>query len=347
MATREEDLTHGIPGHINVSELIETAQREFFEDPNVIGVRIGERRKGGETQRDEIALIVLVKEKILKKEVAKPHLIPPDFQGIATDVVAPFGPDAPKEALGFSDSHEHSDDMSFVSWERLNEHWTAESGGEIASHGNNVQDFGDVCVIEDDGTLIQTVGGSNTVDFVRAYELFRTTHLDIYDYVTFFTDTANGMPPQGGSSWYRFVFNDTEGIGFSPTWDLRSSYNSGTLQGIMFLNQGHIPVWRYVMLQEQAHRWGAFSRYRDTATDLDQNDHMLNRGLEVQSLSLSQASKPVELEQPPLIIPPNDVMPYTNNPEGRLIAFVPDQTPNAGGDGIVFQIDLLAAGPIQ
>ena len=275
MATREEELAQGIPGRINVSELIEAAQQKFFKDLNVIGVRIGERRKGGETQHDEIALIVLVKEKIHKKDVAKRYLIPAEFQGIATDVVAPFGPDAPKEALGFSDSHEHSDDMSFVSWERLNEQRMAESGGEIASHGNNVQDFGDVCVIEDDGTLIQTVGGSNTVDFVRAYELFRTTHPDIYDYVTFFTDTANGMPPQGGSSWYRFVFNDTEGIGFSPTWDLRSSYNSGTLQGIMFLNQGHIPVWRYVMLQEQAHRWAAFSRYRDTVTDLDQNDHML------------------------------------------------------------------------
>ncbi len=260
--------------HPDVNKVLEKANKAFGKDPNFIGARIGVRRKRGEIHHDEIVLVVLVKDKLPKREVNKRYLIPRKFRGMETDVFAPFGADAPKDALGFFEGHTHSDDMSFVEWERLHEQWMAESGGEIAWHGN-VQDFGDVCVIEDDGTLVKTVGGTQTVDWVRAYKLFRTTHPDIYDFVTFFTDSAHGMPPQGGSSWYRFVFNDTQGIGFSPTFNQRPAYNSNVLQGIMFLNQGHFPIWRYVMLQEQAHRWAAFARYRDTPTGPIQNDHML------------------------------------------------------------------------
>jgi hypothetical protein len=214
-----------------------------------------------------------VKSKRPKTEINKDYLIPSGFQGMATDVVAPFGPDAPLEALGFVEGHQHSDDMSFIDWPRLHEQWKAEAGGELPFHGN-VQDFGDVCAIQDDGTLIKIVNGQQVVDFVRAYQLFRTTHPDIYDFVTFFTDSANGMPPQGGSSWYRFVFNDTQGIGFGP-FNQRAGYGSSVLQGIMFLNQGHFPIWRYVMLQEQEHRWAAFAKYRDSAAGPNQTDHLL------------------------------------------------------------------------
>jgi len=149
--------------------------------------------------------------------------------------------------LRIAEGHHQSDAMSFVDWPRLHEQWAAEVGGEIPWHGK-VQDHGDICVIEDDGTLVKNINGVNVVDWVRAYKLFRTTHPDIYDFVTFFTDSDNGMPSQGGSSWYRFVFNDTKGIGFSSTFNQRPQYNSNRLQGIMFLNQGHFHVWRYVML---------------------------------------------------------------------------------------------------
>lgn len=259
---------------IDIPQLIKQATEAFFKDPNVIGIRVGPRRKGGKTYADQATLIILVKDKLAQDKVQNDYLIPVEFKGIPTDVYDPFGPDAPKDPLGFAESHETSDDMSFVSWERLHEHWAAENGGEIAWHGN-VQDFGDVCVIEDDGTLVKTVGGSQVVDYVQAYKLFRTTHPDIYDFVTFITDSDHGMPPQGGSSWYRFVFNDTQGIGFDPSWDLRADYGSNVLQGIMFLNQGHFPIWRYVMLQEQAHRWGAFARYKDDTTGPFNTDHML------------------------------------------------------------------------
>lgn len=274
MSEKTKKAEYHIPDDVDVVTLIEEAKKVFYKDPNVIGVGIGERRKDGETQHDQIVLIVYVKNKLPKDEIADEHLIPAEFQGMRTDVVAPFGPEAPKEALGLGESHQHSDDMSFIDWPRLHEQWTAENSGQIEWHGK-VQDFGDVCVIEDDGTLVKTVGGTQVVDFVQAYKLFRTAHPDIYDFITFFTDSEHDMPPQGGSSWYRFVFNDTEGIGFSPTFNQRPAYGSDVLQGIMFLNQGHFPVWRYVMLQEQQHRWAAFARYRDTPTGSNKNDHLL------------------------------------------------------------------------
>ncbi len=272
-APKAKKVSFSLPGDADVFQILEHAREAFYKDPNVIGVGIGERRKDEATHHDEIALIVHVKEKVDTDEVTKEFLIPPEFHGIGTDVVAPFGPDKPRDALGFAEGHQHSDDMSFVDWPRLHEQWEAEADGEIAWHGR-VQNFGDVCVIEDDGTLVKTIGGQQVVDFVRAYKLFRTTHPDIYDFVTFFTDSAHGMPPQGGSSWYRFVHNDTQGIGFG-NFNQRPSYESNVLQGIMFLNEGHFGVWRYVMLQEQGHRWGSFARYRDTATGPRKNDHML------------------------------------------------------------------------
>lgn len=258
---------------VDLIALIEDAKSAFYKHENVIGVGIGHRRKAGETHTDEVALIVYVREKLLPEDVDPDNLIPPEFQGIGTDVVAPFGPDAPLEALGFAESHQHSDDMSFVDWGRLHELWTEEAGGEIAWHGK-VQAFGDVCVIEDDGTLVKVVNGQQVVDFVQAYKLFRTIQPDIYDFVTFFTDTASGMPPQGGSSWYRFVHNNTQGIGLG-NFDYRAPYGSNKLQGIMFLNQGHFPVWRYVMKQEIGHRWGCFAKYRDTSGGTNKTDHML------------------------------------------------------------------------
>ena len=239
----------------------------------MIGVGIGERRKGDQTHQGEAALIIYVKSKLTAAEVNNDYLIPPEIRNIATDVVAPFSPASPREALGFFEGHQHSDDMSYIDWPRLHAQWTAAEGADAPARGR-VQDFGDVCVIQDDGTLVQTVNGQQVVDFVRAYQLFRTTHPDIYEFVTFFTDTASGMPAQGGSSWYRFVFNDTRGIGFGD-FDQRSGYGSKVLEGIIFLNQGHFPRWRHVMLQEQAHRWAAFARYKDSATGPNQSDHML------------------------------------------------------------------------
>jgi len=271
-APQAKEITYALRGDVKTGELLERARQSFYIDPHVIGVGVGPRRVGGESHHDEIALIVYVTEKLPKEQLAL--VVPREFEGIGTDVVAPFGPDAPQEALGFSESHQNSDDMSNIDWPRLHERWMAEAGGELEFHGV-IRDYGDIGVIQDDGTLVQTINGQQVVDYVRAYKLFRLKNPDIYDFVTFFTDTSTGMPPQGGSSWYRFVYNDVQGIGFPSNFNQRAGYGTNKLQGIMFLNQGHFPIWRYVMLQEQAHRWACFAPYRDSATGPDLSDHML------------------------------------------------------------------------
>jgi len=271
-APKAKEITYALRGDVKTGELLEHARQAFYIDPHVIGVGVGPRRVAGEAHHDEIALIVYVTEKLPKDELAL--VVPREFEGIGTDVVAPFGPDAPQEALGFSESHQNSDDMSAIDWPRLHEQWMAEAGGDVEFHGI-IRDYGDIAVIQDDGTLVQTINGQQVVDFVRAYKLFRLKNPDIYDFVLFFTDTATGMPPQGGSSWYRFVYNDVEGIGFPSNFDQRAGYGTNKLQGIMFLNQGHFPIWRYVVLQEQAHRWACFAPYRDSASGPDRTDHLL------------------------------------------------------------------------
>ncbi|MCH8135664.1 MAG: hypothetical protein IIB77_06780, partial [Proteobacteria bacterium] len=290
---RRQTSAYRLPPDIDPVQLIQDAKSHFYKDPNVIGIGIGERRQGGQPHTGESVLIAYVKEKLPKDAIKSDFVIPESFQQMATDVVAPFGPDAPREALGFVEGHQHSADMASIDWPRLHEQWSSEPSGDIAFHGN-VQDFGDVCAVEDDGTLIRTVNGQQVVDYVRAYQLFRSTHADIYDFVTFFVDSDNAMPPQGGSSWYRFVHNDTKGIGFGP-FDQRAAYSSNVLQGVMFLNQGHFSRWRYVMLQEQAHRWAAFARYRDTQSGADQNDHMLG-GWGHWALNLDDDQSPMDYD---------------------------------------------------
>ena len=148
MATqpKKQEVLYHPPAEIDVISLIESAKEAFYKDPNVIGVGFGLRRAGGETHSDETGLIVYVKEKLGKNDVEPENLIPAEFEGVGTDVVEPFGPDTPLEALGFSESHQNSDDMGSVDWGRLHEQCPAEAGGEIAFHGK-VQAFGDVCVI--------------------------------------------------------------------------------------------------------------------------------------------------------------------------------------------------------
>ena len=96
---KKKEIAYQPPADVDIITLIEDAKTVFYKDPNVIGVGIGHHRKGGETLTDEIALIVYVKEKLDKADIKSDYLVPAEFQGMGTDVVAPFGPDAPQEAL--------------------------------------------------------------------------------------------------------------------------------------------------------------------------------------------------------------------------------------------------------
>ena len=109
MAEQGQQSAYRIPENAEVSKLVKDAKEVFYQDPNVIGVGVGHRRRGGATNHDELALIVYVKTKVPQEEVAADYRIPREFQGFATDVVVAFPPDSVKDALGFSESHQHSE----------------------------------------------------------------------------------------------------------------------------------------------------------------------------------------------------------------------------------------------
>ena len=139
-----------------------------------------------------------------------------------------------------------------------------------------IQDFGDICVVEDDGTFVKiNANGHPWVDYVEPYRLFRTLHGDDYDFVTFFADPQAGFPI-GSTSFSVGVYNDIRGIGLG-------NYDNGTawgfisqrLQQFHFIHYGHFSNWRYVMLQEFGHRWACHANYKDPGTGTAMTDHRL------------------------------------------------------------------------
>lgn len=264
-----------IPASVNVSDVIAKAREKFYADENVIGVGVGPRRVSKKVRKTEFALLVYVKNKKPELSIQKNFIIPKEFMGLKTDVIEIFSEDSPKETVDYVSEHHHSHDMAFIDWARLHtlrveKHEIADSIEALAK----VEDFGDVCVIEDDGTLVMTINGVQQVDFVRAYHLFRTLHGDDYDHVSFVLDTASGMPTQCACSFFSWIYNDVKGIGLGNI-NGRATWGTTRLQGYHFMNQGHFPVWRYVMGQEWFHQFAAFAKYKDPVTGAAMNDHLL------------------------------------------------------------------------
>jgi hypothetical protein len=79
--------------------------------------------------------------------------------------------------------------------------------------------------------------------------------------VTFFVDTASGMPPVCGCSFWSGIFNNVTGIGLG-----RSTVDPDGEPPdcrVPLPQSGPLPIWRYVMLQEFCHQFAAFTRYSD------------------------------------------------------------------------------------
>lgn len=312
----DTDRRFELPPSTDFSAVLRAARERFYADPNVIGVDIGPRRVHGEIRPGENALIIYVLQKLPGGEVKEGRLLPDEFEGLGTDVVEPISPSAPTSAVDYIHDHRIMHDMSAIDWGRLHE-LAAADGEPIVSHAALVQDFGDVCVVGDDGTLVKTApNGQQYVDFVRGYQLFRTRHGDDYDFVTFVTDSASGLPPQGGSSFWSGIFNDVQGIGLG-SFNGRAAWGTARLQGFHYMNQGHFSLWRYVMLQEFGHQFGAFARYRDPVSNATMTDHLLGGVLGHWALNLDDDRSPMDYDD-------NDWIELTNG-SYRKVSIPSDQ----------------------
>jgi hypothetical protein len=60
-------------------------ESELLSKPNVVGVGVGYRQKGGE-RTDDVALVVMVREKLPPTRLAPDEMIPVSIEGVPVDV---------------------------------------------------------------------------------------------------------------------------------------------------------------------------------------------------------------------------------------------------------------------
>jgi hypothetical protein len=72
---------------INVQAVKEANEEKLFPLPNVVGVGIGYKDKGGK-ETSEVCVKVFVEEKVAKKDLAPTEMVPPAYDKVKTDVQA-------------------------------------------------------------------------------------------------------------------------------------------------------------------------------------------------------------------------------------------------------------------
>ena len=131
-------------------------------------------------------------------------------------------------------------------------------GDNQADQPASGQTVGDLFVIQDpDGTLVTTTSdGVKIIDLLGAYNLFRVTNGDYYDFITFYIDINSGMPDRGNASY--FIFNDVKGIGWGGE-DSRTVFNSTKLLRMIY----HSWFSLRTLIHEPAHQWSFYVNYQD------------------------------------------------------------------------------------
>ena len=236
------------------------AREELIQLPGVLGVGYGIKEKDGKST-GEAAIVVFVKEKKSLPALDPKERIPETFLGVKTDVVE----------LGRREQEGHDDsDMMFVDFAKIHRENLPNIEKAKSRNPPKHTDFGNLAVVVDDGALV--TGG--TIDYIHAFEIFRDTHLDVYDFLIFFSDTASGMPFTG--SFHNGIFNATSGINYyaGDSYDNRAAWGTTKLLAFNVISPG---AWSWpgnmgTILQEVGHYWGAFERFKHYETEAA--DHM-------------------------------------------------------------------------
>ncbi len=231
------------------------ARKQLVKIPSVVGVGYGFKEKKGKST-GELAIVVFVNKKKTYRAVDPKERIPAKFLGVTTDVVE----------LGKRRQESHDDsDMMFFDF--ANFHRENLPKIKKAKSGNQPKDpdFGNLAVVVDDGA-VDTGSG---IDYIHAYQLFRQTHPDAYDFLIFFSDTASGMPSTG--SFHNAIFNATSGINYyaGDAYNNRPAWGSSKLLAFNVISPG---AWSWpgsmrTILQEVGHYWSAFERFKHYETE--------------------------------------------------------------------------------
>jgi hypothetical protein len=244
------------------------ARKKYLPYKDILGIGY-ERRKGA--TKDEFTIVLLAGKELVSARTLKGDPLPATFDGFPLDVREPRFVSQQKNRC-------HCDPL-IIEWKKVHHNATRALGAVTASAkplGTAV--VGQVFVIEDDGTLLTTVNGEQTIDFVQAYKYFQKNCGDDYDFVNMVPDTNTGMPTV---NFDISVFNDVNGIyhykgdpNNNDRYDDRATYRSNRLQDIQVLDQPHVAD-RWWRLHEIGHRWGAYVFFRESARSKKQKDLLI------------------------------------------------------------------------
>ena len=120
--------------------------------------------------------------------------------------------------------------------------------------------FGEIFVIEDDGTLVADPDTPDeTVDYQAIFVKFRQQYGDHYDFAYIHHDVASGLNPGGGVS--PTIFNDISGINHykGDNVNERAGWNTTRLQSYQAVRSFQMRR----MLHETAHRWLAYANHQE------------------------------------------------------------------------------------
>ena len=260
--------------NIRLNQAYLSAKKEFINFGGVIGIGYGPKFTKGKLVARE-SIIVFVEEKLQEDRIKKEEIIPSLYEGFPTDVRVPklnMSPGNKKFDRNNPPENPEDECLSDYNWidfgkihkNNINRH--RERNKEIneisdLKDGPTMETIDNLFVIHDPSSTL-VIG--NTIDWIGAYRLLRTTYGDDYDFISFYVDVNSGMPDTGNAS--NQIFNNTAGIGLGVNINSRASWGTTKLQHHLH----HSWFTLRTLLHELGHRWLFFVNYRLTANGTEQ-----------------------------------------------------------------------------
>ncbi len=251
---------------------------KLMQYDGVVGVGLGGAEKGGKLT-GETAIIVLVEKKLPKSQLYKGQRVEMSYRGVRVDVREPrLTPEAYREFIEHNgllerDAEENMDLfwIDDVKLHRMHQNRRKTKGKEKTARvtkvelGDEPRDapitavHGEIFVIEDTD-CDSVVNADGTIDYLEAYNLFRTQFGDHYDFVFFRPDTTSGVVGGGNSS--PTIYNQISGINHytGDSYDGRGGWGTSKLQSLQkmgFLGQVR------TCIHETGHRWCAYVYHQE------------------------------------------------------------------------------------
>ena len=292
---------------MHVDKVICVARQErsrLLKLPGILGVGAGPKISRGQ-ETSIYALLVYVRQKQPLEQIPRFERIPKQIEGAPTDVIQVNRAPTP-----LADELEHR----FINYAKVHrEHVKGRPPGEPSTA--NDRDLGSVAVIEDDPRRSFIIADRGDVDWVAAYQKFRLTHRDDYDFVTFWSDFE--VRCECGA-FYCGLVNAAKGINWSACISQgRSGWGSKRLQAFMYFIRDDDAA----LLQEVGHHWGAYTGFKYKKSDKRVSyDICLGHQPGHWSSYLDDDASPMDYDESELKLPSGISVDWIDNRDGTFTA---------------------------